>query len=286
VTLTFEPLTPVFGATVAGIDITGDVSDEAIAEIQWAFEEYSVLVFHGQPLDDETQLAFSRRFGPLEDSLASTGGGGGYFARLTNVKEDGSLADPNSQRQLFSKANEFWHTDSSFKPVPARASLLSGRLVPPEGGETEFASARAAFAMLPEETQRRLEGMICEHDLSRSREMISPDAMTDAQRAAYPPVFHTMVRANPVNGRKALFLGTHVTRIVGVPDDDSRTLIDELMELITRPEFVYRHVWAQDDLVMWDNRCVLHRGRPWDATKYGRTVQRTTLAGDGPTVSA
>lgn len=284
--VTVKPLTPVFAAEVSGIDTTRPVPDGDFAALRAALDEYSVLVLHDQPLTDEQQVVFSERFGELEDSLVGTRGQGTPFAPLGNIGEDGALIDPTSQRQLFQKANEFWHTDSSFKPWPPLASLLIGRVCPPVGGETEFASMRAAYAALPEETKAKLTGLWCEHDLARSREMVAPGAMTADQRAAYPPVRHAMVRADPANGRKNLFLGTHVTRVIGMPEPDSRNLIDELMDFGTQERFVYRHVWRAGDLLIWDNRCVLHRGLPWDRTRYPRSIQRTTIAGTGPTVAA
>lgn len=283
-TLQATPLTPVFGAAITGVDATREAPAETAAALRAALDDYSLLVLRDQKLTDDQQVAFSRVFGALEDSLTGTRGEGSYFAKLSNVLPDGGLADPESQRMLFSRANELWHSDSSFKEVPGRVSLLSGRTVPPEGGETEFASLRAAYAALPEETKRRIEGLVCEHDLAHSRDTYDPRAMTAEQRGAYPPVRHAMVRTNPNNGRKSLYIGAHVRRIVGWPDDEGRALIDELMDFATRPEFVYRHAWRTDDLAIWDNRCTLHRGRPWDWSRHARVMQRTTVAGLGPTV--
>lgn len=284
--LSFIPLTPVFGAELDGVDAGREQSEETARALRDALDEYSVLVLHGQKVTDDQQVAFSQCIGPLEASLTGTKGEGSYFAKLSNVEPDGSLADPTSQRMLFSQANEFWHSDSSFKEHPAKASLLSGRMTPPEGGETEFANMRAAFAALPDDMKKTVEGLVCEHDLSHSREMLSPGAMTAEQRRDYPPVRQAMVRANPANGRKSLFIGAHVTRVIDWPEDESRALLDELMGIVTRPEFIYRHVWQADDLIIWDNRCILHRGRTWDKTRYGRIMQRTTVAGVGPTIGA
>lgn len=284
--LSLTPLTPLFGAELGAVDAGRAQSEETAGAVRDALDEYSVLVLHGQKVTDDQQIAFSQCIGPLEASLTGTKGDGSYFAKLSNVEPDGSLADPTSQRMLFSQANEFWHSDSSFKEFPAKASLLSGRMTPPEGGETEFASMRAAYAALPDDLKKKIDGLICEHDLSHSRDMLSPGAMTDEQRQAYPPVRQAMVRTNPANGRKSLFIGAHVTRIIDWPEAESRSLLDELMDVVTRPEFVYRHIWRADDLVIWDNRCILHRGKPWDRAKYGRIMQRTTVAGVGPTVGA
>jgi len=284
--VTVRPLTPEFAAEVSGIDARHSIPDADFAVLRAAFEEHSVLVLHGQRLSDDEQVAFSERFGPLEDSLVGTRGEGSYFAKLSNIADDGGLVDPGAQKMLFSKANEFWHTDSSFKPWPPSASILIGRVIPPEGGETEFCSMRAAHAALPAAIKARLAGLWAEHDLSRTRDMVAPGAMTAEQRKVYPPVRHAVVRANPVNGRKTLYLGAHVTRIVGMEERESRALIDELIAFGTGERFVYRHHWTQDDMLIWDNRCVLHRGRPWDRARYARSIQRTTVAGLGPTEAA
>lgn len=274
------------GAEVTGVDFSQPVRDDIFAGIEAAFEDRSVLVFRDAIVTDDQQVAFSQRFGALEESLGGTRGEGSYFAMLRNVDDDGNLIDPDSQRMQFSRANEFWHTDSSFKPAPAKASLLSARRIPPTGGETEFASGRLAYDTLPSKTRKDIDDLICEHDLARSREMVSPGAMTAAQKALYPPVHQRMVRANPANGRKNLFLGAHVTRVIGMNDDAGRALVDDLMDRITAPENVYRHVWRENDMVMWDNRCILHRGRPWDQRRHARVMQRTTVAGEAPTVPA
>jgi alpha-ketoglutarate-dependent 2,4-dichlorophenoxyacetate dioxygenase len=262
------------------------MAEDQLAAVTAAFEERSVVVFRDADLTDDGQIAFTEQFGPLEPTLVGTKGDGGYFAKLNNVNDDGSLTDPEEQNQLFNKANGFWHTDSSFKPVPAKASLLLARVIPPEGGDTEFANFRLAYDALPEETKRRIEHFTCEHDLARTREMISPGAMTQKQRDAYPPVRHAMVRTNPANGRKNLFIGAHVTRILELPEDESRALLDELQDFGTQPRFIYRHKWRVHDLVMWDNRCMLHRATGFDARRYPRVMQRTTLLGDGPTIAA
>ena len=205
---------------------------------------------------------------------------------LSNTDPDhGGLMDWSDRRMLYHSGNQLWHTDSSFKPVPAHSSALSGREVPPVGGETEFASMRHAWAGLPDHVKARLEGKVAVHSIIYSRNLIAKDLFDPAQAAALPAVRHALVRANPVNGRKTFYIGSHAWFIEGLPFAESRRLLDELLALTTAPERVYRHVWKQWDLVMWDNRCVLHRGRPWDSARYPRIMRRTTVAGEGPTAN-
>jgi alpha-ketoglutarate-dependent 2,4-dichlorophenoxyacetate dioxygenase len=173
-----------------------------------------------------------------------------------------------------------WHSDSSFKAVPSLCSLLSGRIVPPEGGATEFASARAAYPSLPADLRRRVECAVVVHDFGWSRDQIRPGFFTAEERAVYPPVRHPLVRTNPVNGRRSLFLGAHASHVEGLSLEEGRALLRTLLEHVTRPEFCYRHEWEEGDLVVWDNRCVLHRATPYDTTRHHRLMQRTTVSGD------
>jgi alpha-ketoglutarate-dependent 2,4-dichlorophenoxyacetate dioxygenase len=181
---------------------------------------------------------------------------------------------------IYQLANMLWHSDSSFKEVPSLCSLLSARIIPPEGGATEFASTRCAYPSLPDALKRQVETAVAVHDFSWSRDQIRPGFFTEKERAEYPPVRHPLVRTNPVNGRKALFLGAHASHIVGMPVEEGRALLKELLEHVTQPEFRYRHAWQEGDLVIWDNRCVLHRATPFDTTRHKRFMQRTTVSGD------
>jgi alpha-ketoglutarate-dependent 2,4-dichlorophenoxyacetate dioxygenase len=204
---------------------------------------------------------------------------------LSNVDpdHDDKLMDWSDRRMVYQSGNQLWHTDSSFKPVPAMASLLSGREVPPTGGETEFVSMRHAYATLPEETRRRIEGRVVVHSILYSRSTIAKGLFDPEHERGLPPVRQALVRTNPVNGRKSIYIGSHAWYIEGLPYEESRRLLDELHAHTTRPEAVFQHRWKQWDLVMWDNRCILHRGRPWDAAKHVRVMRRTTIAGEGPT---
>jgi alpha-ketoglutarate-dependent 2,4-dichlorophenoxyacetate dioxygenase len=280
-TITVTRLTPHFAARIEGVDITRPLDDTTWAQVRVAFEEHSVLVFPESPLDDEAQVAFSRRFGALEVTRSMNPAAGTPFARQSNLDiTTGEVIPPEDRRMVYQIANMLWHSDSSFKPVPALCSLLSARIVPPEGGATEFATARGAYPSLPEALKRRVETAVAVHDFSWSRDQVRPGFFTDKERAAYPPVCHPIVRTNPVNGRRALFLGAHASHVEGLPLEEGRALLKALQAHVTQPEFCYRHAWREGDLVVWDNRCVLHRATPYDAVRYRRLMQRTTVSGD------
>jgi alpha-ketoglutarate-dependent 2,4-dichlorophenoxyacetate dioxygenase len=286
--LTITPLLPHLGARVEGVDLARPLDDAMFSVIAAAFDDRSVLVFGDQHLTDEQQMRFSERFGPLETTLASIGQERRLHPNLVDLSNvdpdhDDKLMDWSDRRMIYQSGNQLWHTDSSFKPVPAMASLLSGREVPPVGGETEFVSMRHAYATLPEETRRRIEGRVVVHSILYSRSTIAKGLFDPEHERGLPPVRQSLVRANPVHGRKSIYIGSHAWYIEGMPYDESRRLLDELLAHTTRPGTEYQHHWKQWDLVMWDNRCVLHRGRPWDASKYARIMRRTTIAGAGPT---
>jgi alpha-ketoglutarate-dependent 2,4-dichlorophenoxyacetate dioxygenase len=202
-------------------------------------------------------------------------------ARQSNLDiKTGEVIPAEDRRMIYQLANMLWHSDSSFKAVPSLCSLLSARIVPPEGGATEFASARCAYASLPEALKRRARDGVVVHDFSWSRDQIRPGFFTDKERAEYPPVRHPLVRRNPVNGRESLFLGAHASHVEGLPVAEGRAFLKELLDHVTQPQFCYRHAWQEGDLIIWDNRCVLHRATPFDTTRYKRLMQRTTVSGD------
>jgi alpha-ketoglutarate-dependent 2,4-dichlorophenoxyacetate dioxygenase len=202
--LTIHKLRDDFGAEIFGVDITKPIDDATFAEIRRAFDDYSVLVFHDQPFDDESQIAFSRRFGPLETTIKANTGGGTFIADISNVDPETDRIIPvDGWRSKYNSGNEMWHSDSSFKPVLAQASLLSGREVPPEGAETEFASMRTAYDRLGADEKAKLDGLVAVHDFSYSRGLVDPKLLSQDDRDAVPPVRHAVVRANPANGRKA-----------------------------------------------------------------------------------
>ena len=272
-----------FFAEVRGLDLRQELSDGTIAEIRAAWMEHGVLVFPDQPLTDAQQIAFSRRFGPLEEDLMDATK---FIANLGNVDEDGTLRDPNSLKSRFLRANQLWHSDSAYFPAAAKLSFLNGRVIEPGmvGGETQWADMRAAWDELPEDKKRLIEGKVVVHDMQTSRRktgrLLSPE-----ERAKWPPVHHCMVRVHEETGRKALYVGSQATCVVGWTEEDSERLFAELMEFATRDRFVHTHRWRPHDLVCWDNRRVVHRQLPFDEAKYKRVVFRTTVRGTGPDVA-
>jgi len=272
------PLGPGFGAELRGVtlsEVAGD--DAAYAAVRAAFEQHSVLVFRGQEVSDDIQLAFSRRFGEPEFTKVGSLGTGTHFVRLTTIGPDGKVVPPDHRYALRNRANQLWHTDSSFKRVPALTSVLSARTVPGEGGETEFVSTRLAFERLAPAMQRRLENSFAWHDYAHSRGQIAADLASPEERAALPPVCWRMVWVNPVNGRKALYLASHAYAVEGMDEAAGKKLIDELMAAATAPGTSYVHQWKNGDVVMWDNRATMHRGRPWPADQ-ARLMVRTTIS--------
>lgn len=283
--VTVEPLTPHFGARLTGFNIRDGLSDEDFAAIDLAANTYGLVVMPNQPLDDETQVNFSEQLGPLEETLVGAVGAGSKIVRVTNILADGTLKDPDSQLALFTRSNFMWHTDSSFKAHPAKYSMLSARELPTNGGgDTEFASTAAAFDMLPQETQARLEGLIAIHSIAWSREKFQKGASSEEQRKRLPPVPQALVRTNPVTGRKSLHIASHVMGIDGMEDLEGRSLHDDLLAMATHPSKVYRHQWSPHDAIIWDNRAIVHRATPYDETGDRRLMIRTTISDFGPTV--
>ena len=282
--LTIRKLEEHIGAEVRGVDITASIDVETFEQLRGALCEYGVLVFHDQRITDEQHVAFSEGFGPLEMTMPNDPiGDGGPIGVISNLDKNGDIIPPEDPRTLYTVANTLWHSDGSFKRVPLRGSLLYAKIVPPEGGETEFASLTAAYATLPEQKKVEIEELIAEHSIAHSRAQIAPNLMDEAFQKDTPPVNHRMVRTIPETGKRALLVGSYTTRIHGFPIEEGKVLLKELLEWSTQPQFVYRHEWQVNDLVAYDNRCCLHRGRPWDRGKYKRVLHRTTLAGDGPT---
>jgi alpha-ketoglutarate-dependent 2,4-dichlorophenoxyacetate dioxygenase len=284
VTIAIRKLHPLFAAEIDGIDAKRPLDDASFAELRAALDEYSVLVLPDQFLDDETQVAFSRRFGPLETSGKANPAVGTHFARQSNLDIDtGAVIPADDRRMIYQKGNYYWHTDSSFKAVPSLCSILAARVVPPEGGNTEFATMRAAYDALPQETKNKLEGLVAEHSLVYSRGRADERGLTAEMKAELPGAWQVMVRENPVNHRKAIYAGWHASHVIGWPRDEGRNFIDELNAFTTQPQFCYSHRWRDGDVVIWDNRAVLHRATAYDAQRYKRLMQRTTVGGDRET---
>jgi alpha-ketoglutarate-dependent 2,4-dichlorophenoxyacetate dioxygenase len=290
--VTIRQIHPVFVGEVSGVDLRKPLSPEDVRAIDDGMDRYGVLVFRGQDITDEQQVAFSRSFGELERPGASSNITkpeerrlGDELADVSNLDRDNKLFQRDDRRRMFNLGNRLWHSDSSFKAVPAKYSLLSGRSIPSKGGNTEFADMRDAWDALDDETKAEVQDLICEHSLIYSRGQLGfADQLTDEERTNFKPVLQRLVRTNSNTGRKALYLSSHIGGIIGWPVPEARAFIRDLIEHATQRERVYAHEWRQHDLVMWDNRQVMHRVRPFKDTQEVRDMRRTTVAGDAPTV--
>ena len=288
--IAIRQITPVFAGEVSGLDITQPLGRDDVAAIEAGMDRYAVLVFHDQRLNDQQQQAFSRNFGELE----STAGGNitqaqdrrldPYMADVSNLDKDHKPLARDDRKRMFNLGNRLWHSDSSFRAVPAKYSLLSGRIVVDKGGRTEFADMRAAYDALDAATKIEIEDLVCEHSLLYSRGTLGFTDLTEDERAMMRPVRQRLVRTHPVTGRKSLYLSSHIGSIIGWPVPEARAFIRDLAEHATQGQFTYAHAWRQWDLVMWDNRQLMHRVTRFDDTQV-RDVRRTTVAGDGLTVA-
>ncbi len=280
--ITVCPVTPTFAAEIGDVDLAQPLSPDDLAAIKDAFTKYAVLIFPDQHLSADQHLDFARNFGPLETTIALHRKDAklrvrAEFADVSNLGPDNEMWGADSRQRMFQLGNRLWHTDSSFKRLPARASLLYARSIAPVGGHTEFADERAAYDALPEAMRRRLEGLVAEHSIFNSRARLGFSNFSDEERAAMPPVPQVLVRTIAESGRKSLYLASHAGRILGLPDAEGRALIDELVAHATQRQFVYTHRWRVHDLVIWDNRCTMHRGTAFDDLRWRRDVQRATV---------
>jgi len=277
--ITVKPLHPLFVAEITGVDLTVPVAREDFRVIWDAFNEYQVLVVRDQDFNDDTQIAFGCLWGALEtmEAHAANNYQPGHIAVMTNLDASGNLLPLDDPGMIHRLRNEAWHTDSSFKPVAALCSMLSGRIVPPVGGNTDFASARAAYAAFPDERKAALDTLTCIHRVAKPDDVNDP-AYNEEQKKRLT-VTHPLVRANPANGRKNFYAGAHAQEVIGMDSKTGRALIDEISAFCTQPQFCYSHPWRVHDLVIWDNRSVLHRATTFDKTKYKRKMHRTTVAG-------
>jgi alpha-ketoglutarate-dependent 2,4-dichlorophenoxyacetate dioxygenase len=274
-----------FGVRISGVDLSRPLDDEEFARIDLAINQYSLLLFENQQMNDDRHLEFSRRFGQLEEEHVSyySSGEVTYIGHIGNIDADGNMI---SARQIKSSTgNEMWHSDSSFREIPAMYSILCAYEVPAEAGETEFASARAAYQRLDQAIRDRIDGRVGIHDYIYSRTKVGEDAVTQGQRTYMHPVRQRLVRQNPVTGEKNVFVGSHVKQIEGMADDEAKALIEQLIRDVTRPQSVYRHRWRAGDVVIWDNRCTLHRGCGYDAEKYRRRMHQTRVRGICPSIA-
>lgn len=281
--ITVCPVTPGFAAEVGDVDLSRPLSSEDEAAVKQAFWDYAVLIFPEQKLDQEQHLDFAKLFGPLETTI------GVYrsdtplrvredIADVSNLNYKNEVWGEDSRLRQFQLANRLWHTDSSFKYLPARASLLYAHSIPPVGGHTEFADMRAAYDALDDAMKAKLDGLVAEHSIFNSRAKLGFSNFSDEERKNMPPVPQVMVRTIPESGRKSLYVASHAGRIFGMDDAEGRALIDDLVAHATRRQFVYTHRWRVHDLVMWDDRCTMHRGADFDDLRWKRDMQRATVA--------
>jgi alpha-ketoglutarate-dependent 2,4-dichlorophenoxyacetate dioxygenase len=291
VPVSIRPLHAIFVGEVAGVDCRKPLGSEEVAAIDAGMDKFAVLVFRDQDISDEEQVAFTRHFGELE-SYNSPGhirrreeqrlGPG--IADFSNLDKDGRIMSAEDRVWFFKLGDRLWHSDSSFRPVPAKYSILSGRIIPSWGADTEFADMRAAYDALDERTRAEIEDLVCEHSLIYSREAVGFTDLTPQEIAAFQPVRQPLVRTHPVTGRKSLFLAAHAGAIIGWTIPEARMFLRDLTEHATQREFVYSHAWRPHDLVMWDNRTTMHRARRFDRNEV-RDVRRTTLAGNGRSIA-
>ena len=281
--ITIFPVTDNFAAEIGDVDLSRPVPDADFAAIKQAFWKYAVLVFPGQDLTPEQHLAFSAGFGPVEtertlDPRATPTRYSGAFADISNLDAQGKIWGESSRQRMYKAGNKLWHTDSSFKFRPSLCSLLYSRTIAPIGGHTQFADQRAAYDALPEEMKKKLHGVVAEHCIAHSRLRSGFTEFNDDEKRRLPPVPQVLVRTIPENGRKSLYVASHAGRLFGMPDEEGRALIDSLIAHVTQPQFIHTHRWRANELIMWDNRCTMHRGTDYDDLRWVRDMQRVTIS--------
>jgi len=276
--LRYEELHPEFGVRIHGVDVSRPLAADLVAEINAAVDRYSFVCFPDQTMDDDRQLALTRQLGTPEPSHTSVGRIE-YFGTIGNVQPDGTVLGNSHKKTIFLTGNNMWHSDASFKPVPAFLSIMCAYETPSEGGITMFVSLRAAYQRLSAERKAELDPLIAIHDYVHSRSKVAPDAVSPELAASLPPVRQRLVRTNPVTGEKNLFLGSHVREIEGMEPAVGRALIDALTEEAIRPEHVWHHRWQPGEVVLWDNRCLLHAGSGYDADRHRRYMRQTRVSG-------
>ena len=288
--LRITPLHPALGARAEGVRLSGELPPATVAAIRAAMDRHAVLVFPGQQhLDDAAQLGFGRLFGTVEATPSLVDQGrrrlpDNQVNDISNLGVDGKILAADDRRRMFNLGNLLWHSDSSFKATPASYSMLHARVIPPEGGETEFADMRAAWDALPEARKAMLRDLVCDHSLIFSRAMLGFEEFTAEERERCTPVPQRLVRRHPGSGRLSLYLSSHIGRIHGWQTPEAMAMLRDLTEFATQPQFVYRHHWSVGDLVVWDNRCTMHRGRPYADKTWPRDMRRVTLMDVAPTL--
>ncbi len=282
----FEPLHSDFGARVTGLDLGDGLSASAVSEIERAIDDFSFLWFPEQSVSDDMQLAFTKLLGEPEPSHVKLGQEGviEYFISVGNVQDDGSVFGNDHPKTRFSTGNNMWHSDSSFREVPTYVSIMCAYEVPGEGGMTQYVSQRAAYNRLTEKTQVDIDPLIAIHDYVFSRSKVGDDAVTPSHANSLPPVRQKLVRKNSATGERNFYVGSHAREIEGWGFAESRDLLDDLLARTTEREHIYEHIWSPGDLVIWDNRCLLHRGNGYDADKYRRRMRQTRVQGAGSTL--
>ena len=277
------PITETFAAEIGDVDLSKPLAPEDEAAIKAAFWKYAVLVFPEQNLSPQQHIDFSKKFGPIEtdrvlDQKVTPHRLDQSFADISNLTPDGSIWERDSRQRMYKAGNRLWHTDSSFKFRPGLASLLYSRTVAPVGGHTEFADQRAAYDALPDPIKQRLQGLVAEHSIATSRRKSGFTDFNEDEGRRLPPVPQVLVRTLPETGRKTLYVASHAGRIFGMPEERGRALIEELVAHAAQRQFVYTHRWRPRDLVMWDNRCTMHRGTDYDDLRWIRDMRRTTVS--------
>jgi alpha-ketoglutarate-dependent 2,4-dichlorophenoxyacetate dioxygenase len=288
--ITMRQVGPCFAAEVDGVDMTKSLAREQVDAIHAGMDRYAVLVFHDQRITDEQQLAFTRSLGEIEHAINTSLRGPEAqrlpttFADVSNLDKDNKVFARDDRPRLFGLGNRLWHSDSSFKVVPAKYSLLRAVSIPSKGGNTEYADMRAGYDALDDEAKAEVEGLVCEHSQLFSRSILGFTDFTEEECLRFKPVRQCLVRTHPVTKRKSLYLASHAGGILGWPVPEARAFLRDMVEHATQRQFVYAHAWQVNDLVMWDNRQTMHRARPFPANEP-RDMRRTTLAGDGPTAA-
>ena len=286
--LSIHPVTPDFVAEVGDVALGKPLAPADLAAIRAAFTKYAILIFPDQEFDDESQLAFARNFGPLETTVFKARKDHTLrlhenMADVGNLDSQNRILEADNRQRLYNLGNRLWHTDSSFKRLPAYCSMLHARSIPPIGGQTEYADMRAAYDALPETTKRRLVGLVAEHSIMTSRAKLGFSDFDESERAAFAPVPQVLVRKLPDSGRMSLYIASHAGAIRGMADTEARKLLDELTAHATQRQFVHSHRWRAKDLVIWDNRCTMHRGMEFDDQRYKRDMRRATVSDVAPT---
>ena len=272
------------GVEIKDLDVTNIQDKKIINKIAELLSEYSVVIIRNQNITDEEHIKFSESFGKLELTKVGTDGSGSKLIILRNFDENGNIVPPSGRQRLNNLANQEWHSDSSFKKIPSKMSLLSAKIIPSKGGNTEFLSMRAVYNSLPDDLKIMIEDKVCWHDYSYGRSKIDPNLVTPEEKKALTPVKQKLVLKNKKFG-KSLYLGAHCSKVDGMEEKESTKLLSEIMKYTSDKRFVYSHIWEPHDLIMWDNRAVLHRATPLEGKVEKRLLVRTTVAGGTSTIN-